>query len=227
MTPTLTVSPQGKKRKQIVVESSSAQKLLKITIRPTRELCSPRKSHKITIRKKKQSTTPIPPPGDDRERDKVAEATILSLTLHKTALAVQAQENIAKVQEKLDDEEIEKMVEGDEDEESYASEFAESILNDDVDDSGTKIEPESHKENPENVVDDDEEIEKEKKDEEIENKNKDDNIEKTNEIVKEKDIVVDVMGSMEIRKEQKQTPIPSPTRSPGIFNILIKQFMRN
>ncbi|GJW14671.1 hypothetical protein Tco_0018804 [Tanacetum coccineum] len=77
------------------------------------ESSSPRKSHKITIRKKKQSTTLIPRLGDDRERDKVAEATILSLTLHKTALAAEAQENVAKVQEKLDEGEIEKMVEGD------------------------------------------------------------------------------------------------------------------
>nr|GEW86048.1 hypothetical protein [Tanacetum cinerariifolium] len=77
-------------------------------------------------------------------------------------------------------EEIEKLVEVDEDEESYASEFVDSVLNDDVDDSGTRLEPESHKENPE----------------------------------KEKDIVDDVTGSMEIRNEQKQTPITSPTRSP-------------
>nr|GEV57023.1 hypothetical protein [Tanacetum cinerariifolium] len=80
------------------------------------------------------------------------------------------------------------MVEGDEDEESYASEFADSILNDD--------------------------IEKEKKDEEIENEKKDDNIEKTDEVVNKKDIVDNVTGSMGIRKERKQTPIPSPIRSP-------------
>ncbi|GJY32620.1 retrovirus-related pol polyprotein from transposon TNT 1-94 [Tanacetum coccineum] len=49
-------------------------------------------------------------------------------------------------------EEIEKMVEGEEDEELYASKFAESMLNDDDDDSGTRIEPESHKENPEVVA---------------------------------------------------------------------------
>ncbi|GKG33518.1 hypothetical protein Tco_0433677, partial [Tanacetum coccineum] len=55
-----------------------------------------RKSHKITIRKKKQSTTSIPPPGEDRERDEVAEATILSLTLHETALAAEAQEILVK-----------------------------------------------------------------------------------------------------------------------------------
>ncbi|GKG17541.1 hypothetical protein Tco_0362498, partial [Tanacetum coccineum] len=45
-TPTIsTASPQGKKKKQIVGESSS-----------------PRKSHKIAIRKKKQSKTLILPP---------------------------------------------------------------------------------------------------------------------------------------------------------------------
>ncbi|GJU51232.1 hypothetical protein Tco_1220787 [Tanacetum coccineum] len=173
---------KGKKRKQSVGESSSL-----------------RKSHKITIRKEKQRTPSNPPPSDDRERDEIAEATLLSITLHKTALAAEAQENIAKVQEKLAEEEIEKMVEGEEDEESYASEFADSILNDDFDDSGTKIEPGSHKENPKNV--DDDEIEKEKKDEGIEKEEKDDTIEKTNKVDEEKDIVTDVMGSMEIRKE--------------------------
>ncbi|GKA23861.1 hypothetical protein Tco_0709894, partial [Tanacetum coccineum] len=57
----------------------------------------------------------------------------------------EAKENIAKVQEKLEDEEIEKMVEGEDDEESYAK-------------------PESHQEHPENVDDDDYETNKEKKD---------------------------------------------------------------
>ncbi|GJS58796.1 hypothetical protein Tco_0653580 [Tanacetum coccineum] len=142
--PTLTTSPQRRKRKQSAGESSS-----------------PRQLHKITIKRKKPSTTLILPPTE-------------------------AQENVAKVQEKLGEEEIEKMVEGDEDEESYAIEFADSVLNDDVDDS-------------------DEKIEKEKK----YNTTK-----KTDEVAMEKEIVNDVMGSMEIRKEQKQTPISSPTRSP-------------
>ncbi|GJR26841.1 hypothetical protein Tco_1103073 [Tanacetum coccineum] len=157
------------------------------------------------------------------DRDKVTEATILSLTLHKTALA---KENIAKVQEKLDEEEIEKMVEGDEDEESYASEFANSMINDDVDDSGTKIEPGSHKEHLEIINDDDDQIEKETKDEEIEKEKKHDDDEKIDEVVMEKDdddddegvkekCNVDVaMGSMEFRKEKMQTSIPSPMRSP-------------
>nr|GEX78262.1 hypothetical protein [Tanacetum cinerariifolium] len=92
-----------------------------------------------------------------------------------TALAAEAQENIAKVQENLVEEEIEKLVKGDEDEESYASEFFDSVLNDDLDDFGTRLEPESHKENPKNVDDDDDdgEIEKEKKDDiEIEKEKK-------------------------------------------------------
>ncbi|GJY48893.1 hypothetical protein Tco_0438849, partial [Tanacetum coccineum] len=147
-TPTLTASTYGKKRKQTAGESSSL-----------------RKSYKITIRKKKQSTTPIPPP---------------------------AQENIAKVQEKLDEEEIEKMVEGDEDEELYASEFVDSMLNDDFDDSGTRLEPGSHKENLEHVVVVDDDDDDEKKVDETKDAE---------------------MGSLETRTEEMQTPIPTPPRS--------------
>ncbi|GJZ69097.1 retrovirus-related pol polyprotein from transposon TNT 1-94 [Tanacetum coccineum] len=150
----------------------------------------------------KQSTPSILPPGDDQERGEVAEVTILSRTLHKTALATEAQENIAKVQEKLDDEEIKKMVEGDEDEESYASEFADIMINDDVNDSGTRIEPESHKEHLENVNDDDEEIEKEMKDDEIEKEETNNDVEKTNAVVKEKDNDEGASGSIEFSNEK-------------------------
>ncbi|GJR93646.1 hypothetical protein Tco_0265820 [Tanacetum coccineum] len=108
------------------------------------------------------------------------------------------------------------MVEGEEDDESYASEFADSMLNDDVDDSGTRIEPKSHKENLE-VVDDDVN-DKHKQDE-----SKDDNVEKTDYYAEEKDnddqtnhtlVRTHAMGSMETRNEQMQTPIPTLTRSP-------------
>ncbi|GJU22377.1 hypothetical protein Tco_1155719 [Tanacetum coccineum] len=137
--PTISANPlEMKKRKQTAGESSSPRRILK---------------------KKKQPTPSIPPPRDDKERDAIAEATLLSLTLYKTALQAEAQENIAKVQEKLDKEEIDKMVEGNTDEESYASVFVDYLLNDkgaDVDDTGSKIEHESQKENPECVSDDDE-----------------------------------------------------------------------
>ncbi|GKG05193.1 hypothetical protein Tco_0325279 [Tanacetum coccineum] len=104
-TPTVSASPQEtKKRKQTVGESSS---------------------RRITIKRKKKSTPSIPPPGDDRERDAIAEATLL-------------------IQAKLDEEEIDKLVEGNAYEESYASAFVDSMFNDegdDVDDIRSKVGP--------------------------------------------------------------------------------------
>nr|GEW24299.1 hypothetical protein [Tanacetum cinerariifolium] len=88
------------------------------------------------------------------------------------------------------------MVEGEEDEESYTSEFTDSMLNDVVDDFGIKIKPGSHKEHLENITNDDEEIEKEKKDDKIEKEKKDDDVEKTDEVVKEKDSDDIASGSM-------------------------------
>nr|GEZ08572.1 hypothetical protein [Tanacetum cinerariifolium] len=120
------------------------------------------------------------------------------------------------IQEKLAEEEIEKMVEDKKDEESYASEF-DSMLNDDVDDSGTRIEPGSHKENLEVVDDDDNVNEKEKQDE-----SKDDSIEKTDDVAEEKDnddhtdrtlVGTYATCSIETRNKQMQTPIPTPNRS--------------
>ncbi|GKD46518.1 hypothetical protein Tco_1271163 [Tanacetum coccineum] len=110
--------------------------------------------------------------------------------------SVEAQENIAKVQEKLDEKEIEKIVEGDKVEESYASKFADSMINNDVDDSDTKIKPGSHKEYPKIVNDDDDQIKKKKNDVEIKKEKKyeevvmekddDDDVEKVDKGVKEK-----------------------------------------
>ncbi|GJS11339.1 retrovirus-related pol polyprotein from transposon TNT 1-94 [Tanacetum coccineum] len=183
-------------------------------------------THKTTPRAHRTPTlTAASPQGkkrnDDKERDKIAEATLLSLTLHKTALAAKAQENVANVQEKLADEEIEKMVKCEEDEESYASEFADSMLNDDVDDSGTRIELGSHKENPEVVADDD--VTKNKDDEKDEDEVNDADVEKTDDAAEEKDnddhndhtlVRPHAMSSMETRNVQMQTPIPTSTRSP-------------
>nr|GEV83081.1 hypothetical protein [Tanacetum cinerariifolium] len=166
------------------------------------------------------STTLIPPPSDDKERDKIAKVTLLSLTLHKTDLAAEAQENVAKVPEKLAEEEIEKMVEAEEDEESYASEFVNSMFNDD-DDSGTRIEPESHKDKPQ-VVDDDD-VTKKKDDKKDEDEEKDDDVLKTYDAAKEKDnddhtnhtlVRTYATGSLETTNEQMQTPILTQNRSP-------------
>nr|GEW38920.1 hypothetical protein [Tanacetum cinerariifolium] len=150
----------------------------------------------------------------------MAEATLLSLTLYKTALAFEAQENVAEIQEKQDEEEIEKMVEGKEDKESYASKFADSMLNDDVDDSGTRIEPMSHKENLEVVANDD--VSKKNDDEKYEDEVNDDDVEKVDDAAEEKYnedhsnhtlVRTHATGSMETGNEQMQTSISTPTRS--------------
>nr|GEU97710.1 hypothetical protein [Tanacetum cinerariifolium] len=115
-----------------------------------------------------------------------------------------------------DEDEIEKMVKGEEDEESYASEIANSMLNDDVDDFGTRIEPESHKENLKVVNDDD------KDDKKDEDDKKDDDVEKMDDASEKKDNIDHIdhtlaethaTSSMEIRNEQMQTLIPTPNRS--------------
>ncbi|GKD43705.1 hypothetical protein Tco_1268350, partial [Tanacetum coccineum] len=122
-------------------------------------------------------------------------------------------------QEKLAEEEIENMVEGEENEESYASEFADSMRNEDVDDSGTRIES-RHKENPK-VVDDDD-VTKKKDDKKDEDEEKVDDVEKTDEAAEEKDnddptdhtlVETYATGSMETRNEQMQTSNPTPNRS--------------
>ncbi|GJS60263.1 probable LRR receptor-like serine/threonine-protein kinase [Tanacetum coccineum] len=182
-TPTVSASPQEtKKRKQTVGESSS---------------------RRITIKRKKKSTPSIPPPGDDRERDAIAEATLLSLTLHKTALLAEAQENIAKVQEKLDEEEIDKLVGGDDDDESSASAFADSVLNDDGDDDiGSKLEPGSHKEHPEHVSDDDD-------------------AKKHNEVVIEKEVID--MSDKTILEELANTVTPTTATSSKTSSTTTRQ----
>ncbi|GKG31445.1 hypothetical protein Tco_0426395 [Tanacetum coccineum] len=128
----------------------------------------------------------------------------------------------------LEHDDIDKLVDGDKDEDSYASAFADSVINnDDDDDTGSKLEPGSHKEYPEHVFDD----EAFKKEKEVVEIMKETNVEdtsatKNNEVVTEKE-VVDMSGSQEIRKEQKHSPIPSPIRSLRNDLFQIKQFQKN
>ncbi|GJS93588.1 hypothetical protein Tco_0800556 [Tanacetum coccineum] len=193
---------RNKKRKQVAGETSS-----------------PRKSIKVTIKQKKPGTTSIPPPSDDKEREDIDEATLISLALHKTAITVEAQDNVAKVQEKIFEEDSSKLVDG-EDEESYASKFAYSMFQDYDDDSENKIDPRSHKEHPETVDDGDDENENKKKDDKKDDEKRDDDEKKDD--TKDKDngdhidhtlVGTQEAGSLEIKKEKMQTPIPSPSKS--------------
>ncbi|GKF43988.1 hypothetical protein Tco_0130540, partial [Tanacetum coccineum] len=74
VSPTISAGPlETKKRKQTAGVFSSPRKIIKQKIK---------------------STPSIPPPGDDKERDAIAEVTLLSLILYKTALLAKARENI-------------------------------------------------------------------------------------------------------------------------------------
>ncbi|GKC55808.1 hypothetical protein Tco_1083406, partial [Tanacetum coccineum] len=64
------------------------------------------------------------------------------------------QQNVAAVEEKMLDEDVEKIVKGEDD--LDGNDFAVMVLLTD-EDSGDRIEPESHKENPEKNDDDDDE----------------------------------------------------------------------
>ncbi|GKE04273.1 hypothetical protein Tco_1396291 [Tanacetum coccineum] len=165
--------------------------------------------------------TPIPPSSDNRERDEITEATILSLTMHKTALAVEAQENVAKVQEKLLEKDIEKIVEG-EDEESYASAKADLVFQYDKD-IDTKIEPKSHKEHPKTVDDDDDvddKVEEKKDDNDNDDDDNDDHTDYT--LIKEQ-----VTSSLETKNEKMQTPFPSPPDPLGQTYLWIRLYLGN
>ncbi|GKB55377.1 hypothetical protein Tco_0906130 [Tanacetum coccineum] len=160
------------------------------------ESSSPKPSLNIRIKQQKStSTTPLPP-SDDEERDDIIEVTQLSLALDKTAKVYEEQRNMAAVEQNTLEEDVEKIVEGEE--EYDGTEFADMVLLSD-EDSGGMLEPESHKENPEKNDDD------EKKDD----KKDDDDDHDDHALIRTR-----VTGSLEIRTEKTQTPISSPPRSP-------------
>ncbi|GJY45633.1 hypothetical protein Tco_0434696 [Tanacetum coccineum] len=165
-------------------------------------ISSLRKSLKIRIKQQKPtSTTPLPL-SDDQERDDIIKATQLSLTLDKTAKAYEEQKNVVVVEEKMLEEDLEKLVDGNK--ESVGTEFANTILLSD-EDSGNRLEPGNYKENPKKNDDDDEKKDN-KKDDDDDN---DDDDHDDNALIK-----TQVTDSSEIRTEKMQTPIPLPLRSP-------------
>nr|GEU73594.1 hypothetical protein [Tanacetum cinerariifolium] len=105
-----------------------------------------------------------------RERDKIHEATLLSLTMHKTAKVAEEQENMAIVQEKLL-EDINKML--DEDDDSDATKFDDPIYLNEEEDIGDRIELVSHKDKPK-CVDNDDDAEEKKDDKKDDNNDDDD-----------------------------------------------------
>nr|GEV47341.1 hypothetical protein [Tanacetum cinerariifolium] len=99
------------------------------------------------------------------------------------------------------------VVKGEKNEEEYASKFAVSIFDVDVDDFGNRLEPGSHKKNLK-VIDDDDVNDDEKKDE------------------KKDDVGIHEMGSLENRTEKMQSPIPTTPTSPRINLSLDKTIVQ-
>ncbi|GJX43416.1 hypothetical protein Tco_0260092 [Tanacetum coccineum] len=118
------------------------------------ESSTPRPSLKIIIKQKKTTLIVPLPPSDDRERDDIIKATQLSLAEAKAVKVYEEQQNVTAVEKRIVEEDVEKLIDGEY--ESSSSEFAGTMLLSD-EDSDDRIEPESHKENPEAIVDDDEE----------------------------------------------------------------------
>ncbi|GJT79441.1 hypothetical protein Tco_1053783 [Tanacetum coccineum] len=147
-------------------------------------------------------------------------------------MLAEAQENIAKVQEKLDEEEIDKMVEGSTDEESYASEFADSILSNDgadVDDTGSKIEPGSQKENSESVSDDDE-TKKEKEDVQDIKEKETKEVGKEHNLVEkevEDETIVETEKTEEVVKEMEVANVSGSIVGMGRQRNLIRSHIKN
>ncbi|GJT47137.1 hypothetical protein Tco_0955852 [Tanacetum coccineum] len=158
---------------------------------------------------------------DDRERDDIIKVTQLSLAEAKAVKVYEEQQSVTVVEKRIVEDDVEKLIDGED--ESSSSEFASTILLSD-EDSDDRIEPESHKENPEAIVDDeekkdDDDIIDEKKDDDDDNDDDDDHDDRSL-------IRTQRTGSLKIRTEQMRTPIPSPLDPLGPTYLRIRQFLR-
>nr|GEV05027.1 hypothetical protein [Tanacetum cinerariifolium] len=93
-------------------------------------------THRTPNLNKPTSTTPLPQ-SDDQERYDIIEATQLSLSLDKTAKAYEEQHNVDAVEKKILEEDVEKLVEGEE-------ESMENLKKNDDDDDDDEAKHEKH-----------------------------------------------------------------------------------
>ncbi|GJW26217.1 hypothetical protein Tco_0040028 [Tanacetum coccineum] len=171
---------------------------------------SPKPYLKIRIRQKKSTLTTPVPHSDDREIDKIIKATKLCLALDKTTNVYEEQHNVAAVEKKILEENVEKLVK--EEDEYDGDDFVDIVLLSD-EESDDRIKHESHKEKPEEIVDD------EKKDDDVKHNdaknNKDDDDDDNDDDHNDQSLIrTQRTGSLEIRTTKMQAPIPSPPRSP-------------
>ncbi|GJR61995.1 hypothetical protein Tco_1504157 [Tanacetum coccineum] len=123
------------------------------------------------VAKQRKSTPAAPlPPSDDAERDAITEATQLSLVEAKTTKVYEEQQNVSLVENRILEEDVENLVEGDD--ESSGDEFDDTMISDKK--FSDRIEPGSHKENTEEIVDNDVKNDDDKHDDAKIDENKDD-----------------------------------------------------
>ncbi|GKD62470.1 hypothetical protein Tco_1299979 [Tanacetum coccineum] len=170
---------------------------------------------KLTEHYQMRSTHLIPPapvPTVDKADEMILEDTLqVSLTEHKSHEEQEARENVALVDEHLASEEIEKMVDGQENivDDSSIPRNDESNIPD------TRIEPQSDKESPE------EEIAKEKE-VELSNVVIPVNVNDEDEEITDEAYELKRREKGKIVEETRNSPIPTPIRSPRIHTNLAR-----
>ncbi|GKA10305.1 hypothetical protein Tco_0689738, partial [Tanacetum coccineum] len=182
------------------------------------ESSAPRRSTVIRLRLPERRSTRLTPPAPVPTVDKVDEMILqdtlqISLAEHKSHKEQEARENVALVNEHLASEEIEKMVDGQENIVDDSS----IPRNDESNIPGTRIEPRSDKESPEVEIAKEKEVEISKENE----------VEQTNVVIPvyvndEDEEITDEVYELKRRekgkivKETRNSPIPTPIRSPRI-----------
>ncbi|GKB32847.1 hypothetical protein Tco_0872248 [Tanacetum coccineum] len=160
-------------------------------------------------RRSTRLTPPAPMPNVNKADEMILQDTLqVSFAKHKSHEEQEARENVALVNEHLSSEEIDKMVEGQENVVDDSS----ILRNDESNIPGTRIEPRSDKESPKVEIAKEKEVE----------------ISKEKEVELTKETEVEITQETPVRrekgkivKETRNSPIPTPMRSPRIHTNLV------
>ncbi|GJT89798.1 hypothetical protein Tco_1078643 [Tanacetum coccineum] len=197
------------------------------------ESSAPRRSTMIRLcipeRRSTRLTPPAPVPNVNKADQMILQDTLqVSLAEHKSREEQEGRENVALVDEHLAFKEIEKMVDGQE----KVVDDSSIPRNDESNIPGTRIEPKSNKECPEVEITKDKEVEI-TKDKEVEITKETPMVDITNVVIpvnvndEDKEITDEVYELKrrekgKIVKETRNSPIPTPIRSPMIHTNLTK-----
>ncbi|GJV10317.1 hypothetical protein Tco_1351858 [Tanacetum coccineum] len=188
------------------------------------ESSAPRRSTVIRLRiperRSTRLTPPAPVPNVDKADEMILQDTLqVSLAEHKSREEQEARENVALVDEHLASEEIEKMVDGQENVVDDSS----IPRNDESNIPGTRIEPRSNKESPEVEITKDKEVEitKETPVVDITNVVIPVNVNDEDEEITDEVYELKRREKGKIVEETRNSPIPTPIRSPRIHTNLV------